>query len=68
MVPRIQLEAEPKFSLPLPPPKELAPTESREKPMAVTTEAATMGVRNLFRQDKHRYIISAPEMHAAAVQ
>ena len=35
-VPRIQFVAEPKVSLPLPPPKEAAPT--------VTTVAATIGV------------------------
>ena len=44
IVPSIQLEAEPKSALPLPPPKEDAPTESSENPMAVTTLADTMGV------------------------
>ncbi len=44
MVPRIQLVADPKFSLPLPPPKEDAPTESRENPIAVTTLAATIRI------------------------
>lgn len=44
MLPKIQLVAEPKESLPLPPPKEEAPTESREKPMAVTTVEDTIGV------------------------
>lgn len=44
MVPRIQFVADPKFSLLLPPPKEDAPTESREKPIAVTTLAATIRI------------------------
>lgn len=44
MLPKIQLVAEPKESLPLPPPKEEAPTESKEKPMAVTTVEDTIGV------------------------
>ena len=42
--PKIQFSTDPKFSLPLPPPKEAAPTESSEKPIAVTTLAATTGV------------------------
>ena len=49
MVPRVQFCQEPKDSLPTPPAKELAPTLSREKPMAVTTQAATMG-EMIFRQ------------------
>ena len=49
IVPRIQFVAEPKFSLPLPPPKELAPTERREKPMEVTTLAATIGDISLIQ-------------------
>ena len=36
--------AEPKYALPLPPPKEVEPTESSEKPIAVTTVAAITGV------------------------
>ena len=43
-VPRIQFVAEPKVSLPLPPPKEAAPTDNKENPIAVTTVAATIGV------------------------
>ena len=42
-VPIIQFCTEPKFSLPLPPPNEAEPTDSREKPIAVTTLAATIG-------------------------
>ena len=49
IVPSIQFVAEPKFSLPLPPPKELAPTERREKPMEVTTLAATIGDISLIQ-------------------
>lgn len=44
MLPRIQFFAEPKSALPLPPPKEVEPTERSEKPMAVTTVAAITGV------------------------
>ena len=47
IVPNIQLEAEPKFSLPLPPPNEEAPTERSEKPIDVTTLADTIGVISL---------------------
>lgn len=43
ILPRIQFWTEPKSALPLPPPKEVAPTVSREKPMAVTTLAETIG-------------------------
>ena len=42
--PKIQFVAEPNSLLPLPPPNEDAPTESSEKPIAVTTLAATIGV------------------------
>ena len=42
MVPSIRFSAEPK-SAAYPPPKDLAPTENYEYPMAVTTEAATIG-------------------------
>ena len=41
--PTIQFLVDPKSGEPKPPAKELAPTESSEKPMAVTTVAATMG-------------------------
>jgi len=44
----IKFSLEPKSSL-YPPPKERAPTVKREKPMAVTTVAATMGVMILFQ-------------------
>lgn len=44
IVPIIQLVAEPKFSLPLPPPKEDAPTDRSENPIEVTTLADTIGV------------------------
>ena len=47
MLPKIQFVAEPNVSLPLPPPKEDAPTESREKPIAVTTVEDTIGVISL---------------------
>ena len=43
-VPRIQFDGAPKFSLPLPPPKEAAPTDNRENPIEVTTLAETIGV------------------------
>ena len=43
MEPKIQFLAEPKSALPLPPPKDSAPTLNKEKPMAVTTLAATIG-------------------------
>lgn len=41
-IPSIQLLAEPKSAAPVPPPKEAAPTERSENPIAVTTVAATM--------------------------
>ena len=40
----------PKSLAPSPPPKDLAPTESREKPMEVTTTAETMGEMALRHQ------------------
>ena len=49
MHPRIQCSAEPKVSLPLPPPNDEAPTDKSEKPMAVTTLAATTGVISLIQ-------------------
>ena len=45
--PKTQLVIEPKFSLPLPPPKDAAPTDNNEKPIAVTTLAETIGVISL---------------------
>lgn len=42
-IPSIQLLAEPKSAAPVPPPKEAAPTERSENPIAVTTVAATIG-------------------------
>ena len=42
-VPSIQFFAEPKSAAPAPPPKEDAPTDNNEKPIAVTTVAATIG-------------------------
>ena len=42
IVPRIRFCEEPKSSV-YPPPKDLAPTVKREKPIAVTTVAATIG-------------------------
>lgn len=47
--PRIQFSAEPKSALPLPPPKEVAPTVSSEKPIAVTTLADTIGAMTLIQ-------------------
>ncbi len=43
MVPSSRFCGEPKSAAPLPPPNEDAPTPSSEKPMDVTTTAATMG-------------------------
>src|SRR5574344_109127 len=48
-VPRIQFFTEPKFSLPLPPPNDEAPTDNNENPIAVTTLAATIGVINFVQ-------------------
>ena len=63
MVPRIQFVADPKFSLPLPPPKEEAPTESREKPIAVTTLAATIGSPDpIFHNGKSWISVPIPAM------
>ena len=47
-LPRIQFFAEPKSALPLPPPKEVEPTERSEKPIAVTTVAAIVGDEQLL--------------------
>ena len=44
MVPSAKLRRLPKSAAPLPPPNDVAPTESSEKPMDVTTTAATIGV------------------------
>lgn len=57
MLPKIQFVAEPNVSLPLPPPKEDAPTESREKPIAVTTVEDTIGVISLIQ-----YFASSPRI------
>ena len=48
-VPIIQFLAEPKFSVPEPPPNDEAPTERSEKPIAVTTLAATIGAISLIQ-------------------
>lgn len=48
-VPRIQFFAEPKSAAPVPPAKDEAPTVSSEKPIAVTTVAATMGATILIQ-------------------
>ena len=56
-VPKIQLVAEPKASLPLPPPKEAAPTERSEKPIEVTTLAATIGVISFIQ-----YLANSPSV------
>ena len=47
--PNTQFSQAPKFLLPLPPPKELAPTDNNEKPMDVTTLAATIGATILIQ-------------------
>ena len=47
MVPTMMYLASPKLGLPKPPPKELAPTAKRLKPMEVTTVAETMGGMSL---------------------
>ena len=60
MPPRIRFFAEPKSALPLPPPKDAAPTDNRENPIAVTTLAATTGVINLVQ-----YFASSPRMPSA---
>ena len=44
MVPSAKLTGDPKSGASVPPPKEAAPTPKSEKPMAVTTTAATIGV------------------------
>ena len=43
MLPKAIFLGEPKSGAPLPPPNDAAPTLSSEKPMAVTTTAATIG-------------------------
>ena len=65
--PRIQFVAEPKSSLPLPPPKEFAPTVSREKPMAVTTLAETIGAMILSQNfaNSPRMPSTSPPMRTA---
>ena len=56
MLPRARLVQEPKSAAEVsPPPKEVAPTPSREKPMAVTTDAATMGLIS-----QRQYLASRP--------
>ena len=55
-LPSSRLYQAPKSSAPLPPPKDEAPTLSSEKPMAVTTDAATMGVTM-----RHQYLASRPK-------
>lgn len=45
-IPSIQLLAEPKSAAPVPPPKEAAPTERSENPIAVTTVAAKVQARD----------------------
>ena len=50
--PNTQFSQAPKFLLPLPPPKELAPTDNNEKPMDVTTLAATIGATILANNPK----------------
>ena len=50
MLPSIQFFAEPKSALPLPPPKEVEPTERSEKPMEITTVAAITGVMSFIQQ------------------
>ena len=56
-LPKIQFWTEPKSSLPLPPPKEFAPTDNSENPMAVTTLADTIGAIS-FSQ----YFANKPKM------
>lgn len=53
----IQFLAEPKSAEPTPPAKEFAPTGSSEKPIAVTTVAATIGEMILIQ-----YFANSPRM------
>ena len=65
----IQFFTDPKSSAPVPPPKEEAPTDSSEKPMAVTTEADTIGVmifvQYFARSPRHPSMI--PPMSTAPI-
>lgn len=49
MLPFPESSSEPNRSFPLPPPKEEAPTDNKENPMAVTTLAETIGVMSLVQ-------------------
>ena len=53
-MPSSRLRGLPKSAAPLPPPNDVAPTESNEKPMEVTTTAATMGVMSLRQYRANR--------------
>ena len=61
--PKTQFCHEPKFALLLPHPKELAPTDKREKPIAVTTQADTIGLISFIQYLAKRPRIPSTEQH-----